>query len=182
MDTNDIIKNSAKRQTEITERQQQDALNEKARHQDQAKKANEHAVAINARLQSGLSHLSAEEFPKVKGNGYDIQHNFRFSRNPASAVQQLYGGLDLYMSQGGVAHRLGGTPPYEADYELIFSGDESSGTIAASFRSHPTGRTEPLGAFSSAAELSDSQLREVFQSFIKLSMECEEQRKAAGRK
>lgn len=182
MNTDDIFKNSAQRQAEITASHDQDALSEKVRQQDQGKETHEHAVAINARLRAGLSYLSAEEFPKVKGNGYDIQHNFRFSRNPTSAVQQLYGGLDLYMSQGGVTHKLGGTPPYQADYALMLSGDEGSGAIDASFRSHATGRSEQLDAFASADELSDARLRDVFQAFIKLSMECEEQRAATAKR
>lgn len=182
MNTDDIFKNSAQRQIEITERQNQDALDEKARQKDQASNANDHAVAINARLQSGLSYLSTEEFPKVKGNGYDIQHNFRFSRHPNSAVQQLYGGLDLYMSRGAVTHRLDGNPPYQADHELMLSGDESSGAIDASFRSHASGRSEQLGTFGSADELSDSRLRDIFQTFIKLSLECEEQRAATAKR
>jgi len=182
MNTDDIFKNSEQRQAEITRHHEQDAVDEKARQQGQTKKTHDHAVAINARLQSGLSYLSTEEFPQVKGNGYDIQHNFRSSPNPTSAVQQLYGGLDLYMSKGGVTHRFGGTPPYQADHELVLSGDESSGAIDASFRSHASGRREQLGAFSSADDLSDSRLRDIFQAFIKLSLECEEQRAALAKR
>lgn len=137
-------------------------------------------MAINARLWSGLKYLSTQEFPATKRNGYDIQHYFELSLTPMAAMQQLHTVLHLYMSSGGVVHMLGGTPPYQADYELTLTGDDSSGAIIASFHSRATNQSEHVDAFSSADELSDSRLGDVFKSFIEHSLQCEEQRTTTG--
>lgn len=181
MNTDELFQSSAKRQAETTERQQQTALNQKADQQAQAKAADANAAAIDSRLRTGLDHLVAQEYPAAKRNGYDIQHAFQFSRVPAIAAAQRYTNLDLYMSKGGVVDMAGGNPPYRADYQLSLRGDEASGAIAASFRSDVTNQSEQLGTFSSATELSDPQLSDVFKSFIERSLQCEEQRATAGR-
>src|SRR5216684_3336931 len=147
MSTDEIFKTSAKRQAEITEHQRQDALNKKADQQDQARKARDHAVAINARLRSGLDYLSKQEFPAAKQNGYDIQHEFRFSRTPHVAVMQLYTALHLHMSKGGVVHMPGSSLPYRADYEFGLIGDETSEAITVSFRSNATNQSKQIGTF-----------------------------------
>jgi hypothetical protein len=182
MNTDEIFQTSARLQTKITDRQRQDALNKEAHQQDQANKAQDKAVAINARLWSGLQYLSTQEFPATKRNGYDIQHYFQLSLTPLAAMQQLHTVLHLYMSRGGVVHMRGGTLPYRADYELTLTGDDSSGAIIASFHARATNQSEHVDAFSSADELSDSRLSDVFQSFIKQSVQCEEQRTVTGHK
>ncbi len=176
MNTDEIFKTSAKKQAEIIEHQQHHALAEKAHQLDQAKKAENNAAAIHARLWSGLNHLSAQEFPAVKENGYDIKHNFQFSRIPSAAIKQLNTVLHLYMNKGSVAERWGGDPPYQSDYQLSLIGDETAGTITAYFDSKVVSVKEQLAPPTSASELSDSDVCKIFQSFLTRSMKCEEER------
>jgi hypothetical protein len=174
MTTEEILKQSAEKQALIAEQQHKHALDEQTRQRERAEKVQNNVVAIAARLQSALSYFVANEFPAVEKAGYDVKHNFRFSKIPTQMAQP-YVRLELYMSRGGVVHMMGGEPPYKSDYQLFFVGDETDGTITAFF-----GTGERLAAPTSTSELSDSAVQEIFQSFLTRSMKHEEERIGSG--
>ncbi|MFZ1221169.1 MAG: hypothetical protein WAO00_17895 [Chthoniobacterales bacterium] len=133
MSTEDIFKTSERRRAAMAEEQQQRNAIEAAEREDKLERARKNLPLIDQRLRAALKYLGQHEFATPRSNGYQIEHSFSLTTNPAVAAGQTYNVLTLFM--GRQVTQTFSEPRYRAPYQLILKGDELSGTTSAHFHS-----------------------------------------------
>jgi hypothetical protein len=172
MNTGDMFRDAAEKRAQTERERQERAATERTDQEAQLEKARSHATTINQRLRDALDYFSKREFPAAKQTDYDFQHNFEFSPIPELATSQLYTRLTIYAGRN-VTDTMGSNPPYRSHYELELSGDETTGRITAHFRDNSTKHAQQLDSLNLEAEMSESWLHGVFETFAATMLQAD---------